>query len=102
VHQQLAHVGQALAHAGIELGQRAVDLRPVAADAAQQAGLDLQEGQALRDGVVQFARQQAALFGHGGSRSSAPARRPSMAPARWLASVSSSARSSSDSVAALR
>jgi hypothetical protein len=34
--------------------------------AAQQAQLDLQERQALGDGIVQFSRDEAAFLGHGG------------------------------------
>ncbi len=66
MQQQLAHVGRALAQAGVELVDGEPDLRRIAAPerAAQQLDLDLQEGQALGDRVVQLAREQRALLGH--------------------------------------
>jgi hypothetical protein len=54
--------------AGVEFAQGPVDAGGIRAldVAAQQAQLDLQEGQALGDGVVQFPRDEAAFLGHGG------------------------------------
>ncbi|MCY1380993.1 hypothetical protein D9M69_688600 [compost metagenome] len=68
VHEQLAHVGITLAHADIQLADAAVAFGLVATvhGVAQQLRLDLEEGQRLGDGVVQLARQHAALFGHRG------------------------------------
>ena len=68
VQQQLAHVGQALAHAGVEFVDHARGGRRIAAaqGSAQHLQLNLHEGQRLRDGVVQFPGDEAALLGNSG------------------------------------
>ena len=67
VHQQLAHIGIALAHAHVQLGHAAVAGGGVVLGhrVVQQLRLNFQKCQRLGNGVVQLARQQAALFGHG-------------------------------------
>ena len=55
-------------NAGVQFAQGLVDARCIGAldVVAQEAELDLQKGQALRDRIVQFPRDEAALLGHGG------------------------------------
>ena len=68
VHQQLAHVAVAFAHAQIDFAQHVLHLLRIAAGdgVAHELHLDFQESERLRDRVMQFARQKAALLRHGG------------------------------------
>ncbi|MGT2493168.1 hypothetical protein ACU4GD_28355 [Cupriavidus basilensis] len=68
-----------------------------------QLYLDPQKSQRLGDRVVEFLCQQAPLLGHRGfAFSSAPARSPSIALARWAARASSRERSSAVSTVSSR
>ena len=64
VNEQFAHVAVAFAHAGVDLAQRPLQLLRIAVGErlAHQMHLDLEKCQRLRDGIVQFARQERALL----------------------------------------
>ena len=64
MHEQFAHIAVAFAHAGVDLAQRALHPLRIAGGKriAHQVHLDLEKRQRLRDGIVQFAREERALL----------------------------------------
>ena len=67
VHEQFAHVGVGLLHAGLDFVEDADRLAmiPLVLRLAQHLRLQVEEGERLRDGVVELLREQVALLGDG-------------------------------------